>query len=134
MKKFILSTFLLIAFFASAQTKLAKPWENGALKVSENHHYLQHENGKPFFWLGDTGWLLPERLDRDEAEFYLDQCAKRGYNVVQVQTMNAVPSLNFYGQFSLPDGFDFKNINKKGMYGYWDHVDYIIKTAAQTGI
>ena len=28
------------------------------LKVSENHHFLMDENGNPFFWLGDTGWLL----------------------------------------------------------------------------
>ena len=125
---------LSISIFAFGQNKISKPWENGSLKVSENHRYLQHENGIPFFWLGDTGWLLPERLDRDEAEYYLSQCAKRGYNVVQVQTMNAVPSYNFYGQSSLPDGFDFKNINKKGVYGYWNHMDYIIKTAAQKGV
>ena len=31
------------------------PWENGKLCVSENGRYLQHENGTPFFWLGETG-------------------------------------------------------------------------------
>ncbi len=134
MKKLILSTFLLITFFTSAQTKVTKPWENGALKVSENHRYLQHENGTPFFWLGDTGWLLPERLNRDEAEFYLNECSKNGYNVIQVQTINDVPAYNIYGQSSMPEGFDFKNINKKGVYGYWDHMDYIIKMAEKKGI
>ena len=112
----------------------ASPWSNGKLKVSENGRYLQHENGTPFFWLGDTGWLLPERLDRDEAEFYLDQCAAKGYNVVQVQTINDVPAYNIYGQSSHPEGFDFKNINKKGVYGYWDHFDFIIKMAEKKGI
>jgi hypothetical protein len=134
MKKLILNTFLLITFFASGQTKVTKPWENGALKVSENHRYLQHENGTPFFWLGDTGWLLPERLNRDEAEFYLNECSKNGYNVIQVQTINDVPAYNIYGQSSMPEGFDFKNINKKGVYGYWDHMDYIIKMAEKKGI
>ena len=134
MEKLILSTFLLITFFASGQTKVTKPWENGTLKVSENHRYLQHENGTPFFWLGDTGWLLPERLNRDEAEFYLNECSKNGYNVVQVQTINDVPAYNIYGQSSMPEGFDFKNINKKGVYGYWDHMDYIIKMAEKKGI
>jgi Protein of unknown function (DUF4038)/Putative collagen-binding domain of a collagenase len=134
MKKLILSTFLLITFFTSAQTKVTKPWENGALKVSENHRYLQHENGTPFFWLSDTGWLLPERLNRDEAEFYLNECSKNGYNVIQVQTINDVPAYNIYGQSSMPEGFDFKNINKKGVYGYWDHMDYIIKMAEKKGI
>ena len=32
------------------------------------------------------------------------------------------------------DGFNFKDINRKGVYGYWDHMDYIIKSAASRGI
>ena len=31
------------------------PWKNGALQISSNSRYLQHTNGSPFFWLGDTG-------------------------------------------------------------------------------
>lgn len=116
------------------QPKTYIPWDNGKLIVSEEGRYLKHENGTPFFWLGETGWLLPERLDRDEAEYYLEQCKLRGYNVVQVQTMNNVPSMNVYGQYSLIDGFNFKDINRKGVYGYWDHIDYIIKTAERKGI
>ncbi len=138
MKKIIITLFSLILLVNTtlrAETKTAKhPWDNGKLKVSENHRYLQHENGTPFFWLGDTGWLLPERLNRDEAEFYLTECSKRGYNVVQVQTIDKVPSLNYYGQSSMPDGFNFKNINKKDLYGYWDHMDFIIKAAERKGI
>jgi len=135
MKKLILSTFLLLSIFASSQNKTPKhPWDNGKLKVTENGRYLQHENGAPFFWLGDTGWLLPERLNRDEADFYLSECSKRGYNVVQIQTIDKVPSINAYGQSSMPDGFNFKDINKKGVYGYWDHMDFIIKSAEKRGI
>ena len=110
------------------------PWKNGALQISSNSRYLQHTNGSPFFWLGDTGWLLPERLNRDEAEYYLEQCKQAGFNVVQVQTINGVPAMNFYGQSSMPDGFDFSNINRPGIYGYWDHMDFIIDAAARRGI
>lgn len=102
--------------------------------VSEEGRYLKHENGTPFFWLGETGWLLPQRLNRDEAEYYLEQCKQRGYNVIQVQTLNNVPSINTYGQYSMTDGYNFKNINQKGVYGYWDHMDYIIRTAARKGL
>jgi hypothetical protein len=28
------------------------------LKVSANKRFFQTAGGKPFFWLGDTGWLL----------------------------------------------------------------------------
>lgn len=133
---------LLLAAFAicvagltlvSAQ-KTYIPWKNGKLMVSEEGRYLKHENGKPFFWMGETGWLLPQRTDRDEAAYYLEQCRNAGYNVVQVQTMNNVPSMNKYGQYSMTDGFNFKDINRKGVYGYWDHMDYIIKTAERNGI
>jgi len=138
MKKITLLSmlFLFIAGNLAADPKpqIYQPWENGKLKVSENGRYLQHENGTPFFWMGETGWLLPERLDRNEASYYLNGCRKAGYNVVQVQTINGVPAINFYGQYSHPDGFNFKDINKKGVYGYWDHMDYIIKKAEQNGI
>lgn len=135
MKKRIINTLLLISIITFGQSKTTKlPWENGKFKVTENGRYLQHENGEPFFWLGDTGWLLPERLNRDEAEFYLAECSKRGYNVVQIQTIDRVPAINVYGQSSMPEGFNFKNIDKKGVYGYWDHLDFIIKAAEKRGI
>ena len=75
-----------------------KPWDNGKLMVSENQKFFQHEKGTPFFWLGDTGWLLPERADRDEAAYYLQECRKAGFNVVQVQVINGVPAYNAYAQ------------------------------------
>ena len=141
MKKFKILPFLLLLLSLStsvaAQKKTQKtyiPWSNGKLVVSEEGRYLKHENGTPFFWLGETGWLLPECLNREEAAYYLENCKQAGYNVVQIQTMNQVPSINIYGQYSLPDGFNFKNIDKKGVYGYWDHMDYIIKTAEKKGI
>ena len=138
MKKLSILTmlFFFIAgnMFADDEPKVYLPWQNGKLKVSDNGRYLQHENGTPFFWMGETGWLLPEKLNRDEASYYLTKCREAGYNVVQVQTVNGVPAMNFYGQYSFPDGFNFKDINKKGVYGYWDHMDYIIKKAEQNGI
>jgi hypothetical protein len=110
------------------------PWENGSLKVSEDGHFLKHSNGAPFFWLGETAWLLPQRLNRDEVEFYLEKCRINGFNVVQIQVLNDVPSINIYGQYSMNEGFNFQNINTKGEYGYWDHMDYIVKTASEKGI
>lgn len=123
-----------VAMAAEPQTEVYKPWNNGKLKVSDDGRYLMHENGTPFFWLGQTGWLLPEKLNRGEASYFLAGCRKAGYNVVQVQTVNDVPAVNVYGQYSHPDGYDFGNVEKKGVYGYWDHMDYIVKKAEQNGI
>ena len=96
----------------------AKPWSHGVLKVADNQRYLQFADGTPFFWLADTGWHLPERLDRSEAEYYLQRCAKAGYNVIQVQTIDGVPAYNIYGQPSNIDGWNFQHIDRKGVYGY----------------
>lgn len=41
------------------------------LKVSDDHHFLVTEVGRPFFYLGDTAWELFHRLNREEAERYL---------------------------------------------------------------
>ena len=123
--------FLLLSLTVSGANK---PWDNGELRVSDNNRYLIFSNGEPFFYMGDTGWLLPERLDRAEAEFYLKKCQQAGYNVVQIQVMDGVPSYNIYGQPSLTDGWNFDKINQKGVYGYWDHLDYIVDMAANYGI
>lgn len=111
-----------------------KPWAHGVLRVSDNGLFLQHADGTPFFWLGDTGWLLPQRLDRDEAQHYLEQSAREGYNVVQIQVLNGVPSFNRYGAMSNPDGWNLAEASKPGNYGYWEHMDHIIDTAERNGI
>lgn len=134
MKQTLFAILLLFVWAGTMSAQSYIPWAHGKLRVSNESRYLKHEDGTPFFWQGETGWLMPERLQRDEVSFYLDQCSRAGYNVVQVQTINNVPAMNVYGQYSHPDGFNFKDINRPGVYGYWDHMDYIIKTAASKGI
>ena len=122
------------AITASAAPKEPRPWNNGKLIVSANHRFLQFENGQPFFWLGDTGWLLPERLNRDEADYYLKHCHEAGYNVVQIQVLNDVPTFNIYGEMSNPSGWDLSKADPDGTYSYWDHLDYIVDRAANYNI
>lgn len=110
------------------------PWSHGRLVVSDNGRFLSHEDGSPFFWLGDTGWLMPEKLTREEVSYYLDRCAEAGFNVVQLQVVNNVPAVNIYGRKSHPDGYDFSNVDADGRDGYWSHMDYIVWEAGKRGI
>ncbi len=127
--------FILLAVICGLTAQAAdKPWNHGPLVVSDNGLYLQHTDGTPFFWLGDTGWLLPQRLDRDEAEHYLLESAKDGYNVVQIQVINGVPSFNRYGSVSHPFGWDLDKASTPGEYGYWEHLDHIVDAAGRNGI
>ena len=96
---------------------------------------------KPFFWLGDTGWLLFGKLDREEAVKYLENRKEKGFNVIQVMVLHEVPSVNVYGDSSvinknvatpaITEGNDFKDSTQ---YDYWDHVDFIIDEAAKRNL
>lgn len=127
----LLATLLLTAAAAVSAIAAEQPWSHGRLVVAPNQRYIIHKDGTPFFWLGNTAWLLPERLDRNQAEYYLDAERDQGYNVEQIQVLNGLPTFNIYGKgtdlASLPAG-------PAQDYGYWDHLDYIISLAEQRGI
>lgn len=135
--------FLLIVLLSFTETSVVAfagrqnsdlPWSHGRLSAGKEGRFLQHEDGTPFFWLADTGWLLPEKLTREEVSYYLDRCADAGFNVVQIQAVNNVPAVNAYGFRSHPDSYDFTNVDKDGQDGYWGHMDYIVNEAAKRGI
>ena len=135
MNRKVMMLAILCCLMTSLQAaKVYKPWENGNLKVSDDRHYLIHENGRPFFWLGNTAWLLPERLTRDEVDFYLSREREEGYNVEQIQVLNAIPTFNIYGRQANDEQFSFAQFTFKNVYGYWDHLDYIVDKAEANGI
>ena len=119
--KRILSLSTLMLLWCLTLLAAEKPWAHGPLCVSSNQRFLMHADGTPFFWQGETAWLMPQRLNRDEVRHYLQQCAAAGYNVVQVQVLNDTPSYNIYGHSSDTDA-------------YWQHLDYIVRQAESNGI
>src|SRR5688500_7879638 len=42
---------------------------HGAVQVSENRRYFVHEDGTPFFWMGDTAWNGPLRSTNNDWEY-----------------------------------------------------------------
>ncbi|HEY6976424.1 MAG TPA: DUF4038 domain-containing protein, partial [Chitinophagaceae bacterium] len=71
--------------------------------ISDNHRYLL-KNGKPFFWLGDTGWELFHRLTREESDQYLKHRAEQGFTVIQAVVLAEFDGLhtpNAYGNIPL---------------------------------
>lgn len=72
------------------------------LRVSENKRYLTTANGDPFFWLGDTRWLLFSKLSREEAGQYFEDRKQKGFNVIQVMVLHDVmKAVNVYGDSAL---------------------------------
>lgn len=132
---------ILLAGALFSCTSKSEQNEIGLLKISENGRYLTQENGDPFFWLGDTGWLLFNKLNRDEAVSYLDDRKSKGFNVVQAMVLHTVPSVNVYGDSSIVNKDISRPLITAGNnpdvaeeYDYWDHVDFIIDQAAEKGI
>jgi hypothetical protein len=129
---------IAIVFSACAQAQESKKMQ---LKVSPDQRGFVDENGKPFFWMGETGWLLFSKLNREEAIQYLDNRKAKGFNVIQVMVLHTVGAVNVYGDSALIN----KNVSKPVVtqgnsfasteeYDFWDHVDYIIDAAAGRGI
>jgi Protein of unknown function (DUF4038)/Domain of unknown function (DUF5060)/Putative collagen-binding domain of a collagenase len=66
-------------------------YEHGFLKVSENGRYLTYADGTPFFYLGDTHWILAhERFNTSNApgvasqfKYTVDKRVKQGFTVFQ---------------------------------------------------
>lgn len=129
----ILFSCIVLGFTAVGQT--IQP-----LTISRNHRYF-NANGKPFFWLGDTGWLLFSKLNREDAEHYLEVRKNQGFNVIQAMVVHSSTEVNAYGDSALvnkriaaPRTTPGNATDVKGAYDYWDHIDWIIKKAEEKGI
>ena len=108
------------------------------LKVSENKRFLVHEDGRHFFYLGDTAWELFHRLNREQADAYLEDRARKGFTVIQavaLAELNGLDDPNAYGHRPLVNHDPTKPDVKEGdRNDYWDHVDYIVNKAEQFGM
>lgn len=130
----IRSLFLFTLALASLG---AAPWSPGPLRVSALGPYFEQADGAPFFWLGDTTWLMPQKLTRDEIKTYFANRQAKGFNVVQLCVVQFLNDKTIDGHTALV-GEDITKLNvtpgadpaDPAQYDYWDHVDYIIATAA----
>ncbi|MCU0448404.1 MAG: glycoside hydrolase family 140 protein [Bernardetiaceae bacterium] len=137
MKKIFPALLLgLVTLGSQAQTlppaNLPNPVPNGRLQVSPNGRFLVHENGKPFFWLGDTAWELFHRLNRQETARYLRNRADKGFTVIQAVALAEVDGLNdpnAYGETPLTN-----NDPTQPREAYFQHVDWVIDRAAEFGL
>ncbi|MCR5717098.1 MAG: glycoside hydrolase family 140 protein [Lachnospiraceae bacterium] len=96
------------------------------LRISENHRYLM-QGDHPFFWLGDTAWLMLQKLNKEETITYLRNRKEKGYNVIQTVLMHILPGKE--SESSLAPGV--KDVTKEE---YWLYVDEILKLAEEMGM
>jgi hypothetical protein len=127
-----LGRWSLALLLASATTLAAQ------LKVSDNHHFLVYDDGKPFFYLSDTAWELFHRLNREEATKYLKNRAENGFTVIQAVAIAELDGHvvgNAYGHLPLTNLDPAHPAVKEGPDNdYWDHVDWVVNEANKQGL
>lgn len=138
--------FIRLFICAAAFTALSPLTAKAELAVSKNGRYLTNADGSPFYWLGDTAWGLFQKLDRADVEHYFEIRRGQGFSVIHAAVYNVNPFIlpplsNAYGDMpfinddptrpAVTSGSKHDNARE---YDYWDHVEYVIDTAADKGL
>jgi len=100
------------------------------LKVSDNGRFLVTDQGKPFFWLGDTAWSI-RKLSPADVDLYLTTRAKQGFTGVQI----APASSAGYGgtDYAGNHPFDHGNTDTPNE-AFWKHIDSVVDKARDHGL
>lgn len=138
MKKLILAAFIIFAT-ANVFNAQENPWKglsadfsHGRLKISDNKRFLVFADGTPFYYLGDTGWELFHRLNKEETEKYLENRRAKGFTVIQAVVLAELDGLNSPNADGNKPLID--NDPLKPNEAYFTHVDWVIKKAQEKGI
>ncbi len=105
--------------------KEKKPWENGLLRVSDDHRYLR--SGRvPFFWLADTAWLLFQQCSLEESWLYLKNRRDKGFTVIQAVLLHSAPRTA---------GSSLAAADRDATDpAFWAHCDRVVKMAEELGL
>lgn len=138
MSRWLVAITLVVGLAAPIRAESVPSHELGRLQVSGNGRFLVEENGRPFFYLGDTAWELFHRLNREEVDRYLEDRARKGFTVIQAVALAELDGLgvpNAYGHRPLLENDPTRpDIREGADNDYWDHVDYVIDRAASLGL
>ena len=113
------------------------------MRVSDNGHYLVDHDDQPFYWIGDTGWAMFQRLSREQVDQYLDDRAQKGFTVIQsvafwyphgpFEPIGPLNEVNFYGYRPFAGSEDNPDTTQP-MEDYWEHADYIVQAVKHRGM
>lgn len=126
----LLTSFTIMTFPAVSDWVNMIPFSHGDLEVDCSKRYLQHEDGTPFLYLGDTAWEMFARLSREEAERYLENRRLKGFTVIQSVILTELDDFSTIS--GTPQLTDETDITLSA--DYLNHVDHILQMAASKGL
>src|SRR5262245_22025210 len=88
----LVTCLLLVASGSAVMAQTRAPLR--AIRVHTGGHYLETDDGRPFFWLGDTAWQLIHATTREECSYYLRTRARQGFTVVQTVVLAEFDGVN----------------------------------------
>lgn len=88
------------SFLCTARSGSGRFAEHGPIRVHRSGRYLEHQDGTPFFYLGDTAWNGPLKSTEADWQFYLRARAAQGFSAVQWVTtqFRAAPDGDILGR------------------------------------
>jgi len=126
MKKIFIISFIQLMLILSVFAQSYK----FPLKISNNHRYLVDQKGTPFFYNGDTGWMLFLKLNKTEVVDYLTDRKNKRFNVIQTMLTGFEGKENIFGQKPFANSNDFSTLNP----AYFDHVEWVVQQADSLGL
>jgi len=103
-----------------------------AIGISQDGRHFVHSDGRPFFYLADTAWMLLNRVSKEDTVHYLRVRAEQGFTVI------AAVALAEFGGLSAPNAEGELPLKNAGTVEpnpvYFDHIDYVIAEAAKLGL
>jgi len=102
------------------------------LKISANRRYLVDQKERPFLIHGDSPWSLISGATKEEAERYLENRRKKGFNAIIANLIEHKfrGPTNREGEAPFMTPGDFNTPNEK----YFAHADWVLQRAAEKGI
>jgi hypothetical protein len=103
--------------------------------VSSNGRCFVDQDGKPWFYFGDTAWLMFQRLDDAETEEYLQDRAGKGFTVVQAYVIRGLGLQHPDGPTNLLGQVPFIDRDPaRPNEGFFRKVDRVVQRANGLGL
>jgi hypothetical protein len=102
------------------------------IRVAPDRRHVVDQAGAPYLIFGDTPWSLISGLTKEEAERYLENRRRKGFNSIIVNLIEHKfrGPVNRYAQGPFTRPGDFSTPNEK----YFAHADWVIRKAGEKGI
>ena len=101
------------------------------LRISENRRYFVTADGKPFTWIADTDWTIPQRLKWDDVEYLMKKRKSQGFTVLQIVALDPERDMEMHSPSGekalLNDDPDTPNER------YFEYLDWILDKAESYG-